>query len=146
MTWQTGRFPRLLRHINNAAGVVIEVGIVEPKTHTRSGRSLSMASLYRIHEEGTKHIPKRPTLRPGVKDKGITLAQVKTLVDGLVTGNYQGAYQQIGKSLAEAVRREIMQIKSPPLKPATIANRVKGGSNPLVDTGQLLRAVGYKVK
>ena len=145
MTWLTGNYNRMLRHVNNANQLSIEVGIVQNQTHTTRGKSISTATLYRFHEEGTRTIPKRATLRPAMQKYKHQKA-AKIIAQSLVTGRYQQAYQSVGAELAKAVKTEIMQIKSPPLKPATIANRVNGGSNPLVDTGQLLRQIGHVVK
>lgn len=145
MAWLTGNYNRMLRHATNANQLSIEVGIAKAQTHSTRGKSISTAALYRFHEEGTRTIPKRPTLRPAMQ-KFKHQKAAKTIVLSLVTGKYQQAYQSVGAELARAVKTEIMQIKSPPLKPSTIANRVNGGSNPLVDTGQLLRQIGYVVR
>ena len=140
MTWETGRYPRAIRHIKNANNLTVKVGIVKSQTHTHPDGNIDMAYLLSIHEEGRGNNPKRATLKPAVQDYDCK-ADANALVKGLVTGDYRGALQSTAEGLAKEARRSMMRLKSPSLKPSTIANRVKGGTNPLVDTGQLIKAI-----
>lgn len=135
----------MLRHINAVNRAEITVGVVQPKTHVGRGGNVDMAALYRFHEEGTTLIPKRSTLRPAISGFNYESA-VRQITLGAAIGAYPQALSDVGDQLAREVKLEIMRIKTPPLKPSTIAQRVNGGANPLVDTGQLLRAIGHKVK
>ena len=135
----------MLRHLRTINALEISVGVAEPKTHTGKGDSVSMADLYHWQDQGTRTIPARETLKPAVRaanKRELTMA----LVRGAATGGYRDAMREGGESMAKAVKVEIMRIKSPALKPNTIRNRVNGGTNPLVDTGQLIRSIGSVVK
>jgi hypothetical protein len=136
----------MLRHIRKINALEIDVGVVEPKTHNSKGAPVSMAALYLWQDQGTKHIPKRETLKPAIEKKMQHRRIAKALVESAVTGGYRDTLRDGGEQLARGVKQQIMRIKSPALKPATIRQRVNGGSNPLVDTGQLLRSIGSKVK
>lgn len=140
MGWERGVYPRAIRHIRNANNLTVRVGITEARTHTHPDGNIDMAYLLSIHEEGRGNNPKRSTLVPAVQGYDFK-ADANALAKGLLTGGYRGAMQSTADGLAKEARRSMMRLKTPSLKPSTIANRVNGGSNPLVDTGQLVRAI-----
>ena len=147
MGWQTGRFTKMLRHARNASTKVIEVGVVTPQTHTHpKGKDMDMAYLYQTQEEGHGRIPKRPTLRPAVINFNYAKA-ARMVTLGTVDGTYIEDLKRTGDDLSRSVKKEMMQLKAPPITAFTISRRVnKGTTNPLVDTGQLLKSIGYKIK
>lgn len=147
MGWETGRYKKMLRHARNVSNKVIEVGVVTPQTHKHpKNKDIDMAYLYQIQEEGHGKIPKRPTLRPATKDYNYAKA-AKMVVLGTVDGTYIEDLKNAGDELSRKVKKEIMQLKAPPITAFTISRRVnKGTTNPLVDTGQLLKSIGYKIK
>lgn len=132
----------MLRHLNKINALEIKVGIVEKQTHDGG---IDMAYLYQIHEEGLGNSPARSTLRPAMKQANYKPI-AKDIIRGAVTGQYLDAMREGGDQLKKAVRLEVMKIKSPALSPMTIRQRKRGGTNPLVDTGEFLKAIGSKVE
>lgn len=138
----------MLRHSRNVSAKTIHVGIAKNKTHVNrhTGEIDSTASIYQIHEEGLGHVPKRPTLRPAVK-KFSTAKHAKDIMRGTIHGTYINDMTKAGDDYARVVRKEIVNLKSPPIKQVTIDNRVNAGTtNPLVDTGQLVGQIGHVIK
>lgn len=148
MGWEYGTYNKMLRHISNANKLSLEVGIVTPKKHAhkKTGKVIDMAYLMQIHEEGKGNNPKRPTLRPSVLQRS-QKRNAKALTIGLLGGHYMMAYTVMGEELAKNARLSMMRLKSPKIKRTTSLRRVnKGTTNPLVDTGHLIRSIGYKIK
>ena len=50
---------------------------------------------------------------------------------------------KLGTTCVKDMREEAVKLKNPPNAPLTIAN--KGSENPLVDTGEMIRKVTYKI-
>ena len=100
-----------------------------------------------------QNIPARPFLHPGVANarEGIELHMKKAGQLAL-----RGKQDEIGQELekvgliaAASVQKKITDGPFQPLKPATLAarrRRGRTGDTPLVDTGQLRRAITYVVK
>lgn len=148
--WKTNNFDRMLSHMKATNRKSIDVGIVEPTKHPSKGRYYQTAQIYQWMEEGTSDgvVPKRPTLRPTFKKfKVLSIPIVNNLMYATVkSGNYIGVLNDVGRTYSKLVKHSIMSLKSPPLSPYTIQNRVnKGTTNPLIDTKQLHDSIGYKV-
>lgn len=100
-----------------------------------------------------QNIPARPFLHPGVANarEGIELHMKKAGQLAL-----RGKQDEIGQELekvgliaAASVQKKITDGPFQPLKPATLAarrRRGRTGDRPLVDTGQLRRAITYIVR
>lgn len=100
-----------------------------------------------------KNIPARPFLHPGVANarEGIELHMKKAGQLAL-----RGKQDEIGQELekvgliaATSVQRKITDGPFQPLKPTTLAarrRRGRTGDRPLIDTGQLRRAITYIVR
>ena len=144
MPWESGKYQRALRHIDNANALEIKVGIVRSQQHRHPNGNIDMAYLYSTHEEGEGRTPARPTLRPAIKEFKFR-ASANEVMKGIITGDYRREMKGVGDDLSKEVKRYMMRLKTPALHPLTIANRIRGGSNPLVDTGQLLRAIDSTV-
>lgn len=135
----------MIRHASRLNATELQVGVVERKTHRdKGGKTESTAAIYFWQDNGTRTIPKRETLRPAIRAFNYK-TMARNAIRGCVIGNYRQAMQRGGEQVARAVKVEIMRIKSPPLKRSTIENRQRGGTNPLVDTGQLIRSISSKL-
>lgn len=147
MGWETGNYSRMLRHISNINRTELAVGIVQSKKHPdpRTGKSIDMAYLLQIHEEGRGNNPKRATLVPSVA-KASHVVSAKLISQGAVTGLYHRELITIGQRLQTNAKSHMMALKNPPIKRATSRTRInKNSTNPLVDTGMLIRSIGFKV-
>ena len=91
-------------------------------------------------------IPERSFMRSTLvaKKKEIVSLQRK-LLKGIVNGTTDTvtALGLIGEFLSSAISEKIVAIRTPANSAATI--RMKGSSNPLVDTGQLKNSITYEV-
>ncbi len=116
---------------------------------------ITSAGIGWIMEHGApeKNIPARPFLNPGIagaKDK-ITDRLQKTAmkaIDGDVTATKTGL-AGVGLIAQRSVQERITDGPFAPLAPATLADRVRRGrtgEKPLIDTGQLRRAVTYVIR
>lgn len=92
-------------------------------------------------------IPERPFLRNAMRNnrgkyKQGLKASARQILDG--TASVDAALRLMGNDAALDVQEEIITLSSPPNSPVTVA--LKGSSNPLVDTGEMVGAVTFKVE
>ena len=104
-----------------------------------------VAAVAAWNEFGTKRIPERPFMRQGVKKAyahmhGILVAEVDplhmTLDDRLA--------DKVGAYIAGQIQKRIVDLRIPANAPLTV--KMKGSSNPLVDTGKMRQSVTWKVE
>ncbi len=143
------RTPELITELTVLNAATVKVGVLGDSSknarHGEEGHATN-AVIAAAHEFGTNEIPRRPFLAPAL-DKGakkITDAQAE-MIGKVLDGSMQseqalGLLGELGVSLIKA---EIRNGPPPPLKPATV--KEKGSSHPLIDSGQMLSSVTYKV-
>lgn len=137
----------MLRSAEKVNKSTVSVGIVTKQTHTGHGQTIDMASLYQIQDQGTSRIPARETLKPAVRNYKVG-KESRELVESLANNRPMTELRRIGTEVEKAIKKEITDIKSPKLAEWTLNNRRKRGNsstNPLVDTGELRKAIGYKI-
>lgn len=122
-------------------GLSVNVGLPSDRIHEPSG--LTLAELGAIHEFGAGNIPERSFLRslPILKKTEIKKAmtvQAEKSARGESAIVLMEQFALFGQGL---VQENIVDLKDPALKPATIKRRKKGSSNPLVDTGAMRQGV-----
>jgi hypothetical protein len=131
----------------------IDVGV--PGGSPRQGGKITNAELAYIHENGAPEVGilARPFLRPTIKANKRKIAKaLKDVAKFAFNGRRDLAERRLnilGIDIVDAVKRYIEARIPPPLRPATIkARRRRGiiGTTPLVDTGQLLRSIGYVIR
>ena len=126
-------------------GVTLTVGIHEDAGQT-DGKTLAQIAAW--NEFGTPTIPPRPFMRPTIDSQGKKAEQmlsqeIEKIFQGKKKANIMTALGRVGAFLAGAIQRKITTLKRPPNAPSTI--KKKGSSNPLIDTGAMRQAVGFKV-
>lgn len=140
------------RRIDAAADRVprLRVGVVgteAKQVHAESG--LTNAEIAVIHEFGAPraNIPERSFIRSTLRDPDVRRrlrALQANLARAVIAGmDQKKALGTMGEFLASQIRATITRGVDPPLKPATIAR--KGSSKPLIDTGQLRRAISWVI-
>ena len=159
LTITVDRVGDVLRAIRKLTENRCLVGIPEDQAQRTAGQ-ISNAALGYIHENGSpaQNIPARPFLVPGVER-----AQDKT-VDYLTQGAklaLEGNAPAMDRALSAAGQNAVSSVKSriaegipPPLKPRTVAARVRrrrgrpgaAQTTPLIDTGQLLNSITYVIR
>jgi len=157
------RIPDLVRELQYLASHQVEIGIFADAS--RDG-AVPMLVIAAANEFGAK-IPKRQArfedLDDGNPEKWIIIpersylrawfdenvdalqATMERLIGQVVEGKISGraALETIGGYVVTHVQAYMVDLKTPPNAPSTIAR--KGSSNPLIDTGQLKDAITWRV-
>ena len=166
MTTTGGKFnriPDLVRELQYLASHQVEIGIFADAS--RDG-AVPMLVIAAANEFGAK-IPKRQARFEGLDDENpekwiiipersylrawfdenvdVLQATMERLIGQVVEGKISGraALETIGGYVATHVQAYMVDLKTPPNAPSTIAR--KGSSNPLIDTGQLKDAITWRV-
>lgn len=106
----------------------LKAGVTDPRR----------AQIAIANEFGTASIPPRPAFSTAVaRVRSEPLPQLRIIDDPEL------ASETMGIHVVELMRYEIDALSSPPNSPETIDK--KGSSNPLVDTGELLKSVEYEI-
>lgn len=131
----------LIKRIEKLRGTKMKFGILG----SADGEVLLYAS---VHEFGAPsiNIPERSFLRKTFDDKIDDMSNtIEDLVGQYIMDEigYKAMTDAIGEYVVGLIRQTIVELKNPPLKPATIA--AKGSSQPLIDTGQMLDSIDYEV-
>lgn len=132
----------------------IKVGtLAKAGTHKSDARSgLSVAEIAFWNEYGTRrpdgsvHIPERPAFREAATELAGKPAQMfirGQLSQATTAAATTQALERIGLYAQSVVRRHLVDLKDPPNAAVTVLR--KGSTNPLVDTGQLVRSISYEV-
>jgi len=98
------------------------------------------------NEFGTSIIPERPFIRGAFDKYGKDIGRfseqlIAKYIDGEM--DFEVMTGTIGEYAVSKIRRYMVDLKTPPNAPSTI--KQKKSSNPLIDTGQLLSSISYKV-
>ncbi|MDB5448418.1 MAG: hypothetical protein JWQ97_3735 [Phenylobacterium sp.] len=127
----------------------------ERKPDPEDPKPLSNAAIGYLMETGSpaQNIPARPFLVPGVQNASETVtarykAAAKLSLDGS-TDAMQQAHMAVGLIAQSAVQAKITAGPFIPLSPRTLqARKARGrtGESPLIDTGQLRRAVTFVIR
>lgn len=134
----------VLRRIRDSS---VTVGI-----HSDAGQhddaGMTVAQLGAIHEYGSEaaHIPERSFLRSTMNAKRKKyLADMAKIADSAIQGkrDARDGMGLLGRQAEGDIKLTIRDLKEPPNKPSTIAQK-KGVDNPLIDTGQMLNSVRWK--
>ena len=146
-----------------------EVGVGIPPENDHHSGPFSASELLYLHESGcpVNHVPPRPVMDPALSDGDVQQEMADALLEALqaaLQGNLsstQAGLEKAGQTGADALKNYILDGGHlAPNAPITVSggwmrNRVsgkpvhipgKGGATPLLDTGQLVNAFGYKVK
>lgn len=148
--------PGLMRRLKDAHKGFVKVGVnsedaaKNKETQTdgvgSSSLSLKVIDVATFHEFGTKDIPERSFIRSNDrknKDKYKKMIQngmIKVLKGELEPFQVLGL---VGEQVTSDIKGGITAGLKPDLDPKTIER--KGSSKPLIDTGQLLNSITYKV-
>lgn len=135
--------------ILNAAHVLVGI-LGDSSKNARHGEDgdATNALIAAAHEFGTDDVPRRPFLGPAMDKGAKKIADLQAdligrVLDGTMTPDQ--ALGILGEFAVVLVKAEITQAPHPPaLKPATIKAK-KGDSRPLIDSGQMLNSVTYKI-
>lgn len=163
---ETPRAGKLLKASATLAKLSVGVGI-PAENEGRSGGMTNSALLTLLeHGSAVNRMPPRPVLRPPLEQPETRQAMAAALARACAAaaeGNAEGVragFEEAGAAGAAAVKAYMTSGAAAPNAPFTLTggwarNRVSGkpfhadpkaGSTPLVNTGQLMNAIGYKVE
>lgn len=135
------------------AGIPAEKGLRQPEDGEPA--EINNAALMYIHEFGAPeaNIPPRPVIYPAIRSIQKQVVEMlrkigKLALDGKPE-QVQKGFHALGLLAQNALRERITEGPFIPLKPSTIAaRRARGrrGTSPLIDTGQLRRALTYVIR
>jgi len=116
------------------------------KGNRRKQAGQSQAQIAFDNEYGTKTTPARPFMRTSFdeniqKINDIISGEYDKIIDGEST--VKRSLNLIGLFGVSIVQQKIRSIRTPPNSPTTIA--IKKSSKPLIDFGQMVQSVSYKV-
>jgi len=121
----------------------VDAGIIDAGEHPSGDETV--ASIGFKNEFGIG-VPERSFMRSTIqaKKKDIISLQ-KKLLKQIVNGSMkvETGLGLVGEFMADAITQKIVAIRTPANSPITI--KLKGSSNPLIDTGQLKNSITYEV-
>lgn len=147
------RFDRIIEQIDLMQHSYVIIGFQEGTVtrdqtmgnrHKQGGQS--MADIAAQNEFGTARIPARPFMRTSFDENRTRLSQVIARQYGLILDGNSTVRRSLGLMglfMQDLVVAKIREIQNPPNSPRTIAR--KGSSKPLIDFGQMVSAVTYRV-
>lgn len=140
-------FRNLLFSLAGVDGAEVRIGVFADKKASRTEGELPNAVVAAFHEFGTKDLRKRPFLRPSIKQQQREIFVLAEKLAGLMYDGRMGAKRALdilGLKVSTGVKNYIREGKvRPKLKKSTIA--AKGSDVPLLDTGQLINSITWKV-
>lgn len=121
----------------------LSVGFIENSTYP-DGTSVPMVAAIQEFGAPARKIPPRPYFRNMIADKSPGWGDAIAAV--LEVNGYDAirTMEQVGAGIKGQLQQSIVDTNAPALSPATVAR--KGSAKPLVDTGQMLNSVDYKVE
>lgn len=122
-------------------GKVLRVGFLEGETYP-DGTNVAQVAFW--NEYGTIKSPPRPFFRQMIaaKSPGWGAALGKNLI--ATSYNADAALKRVGGGIKDQLTKSIVDFSSPNNAESTIAK--KGFDNPLIDSGQMQRAVDFDIK
>lgn len=135
-----GKFKAALKQaVDKAAGGTVRVGIIESQTYP-DGESVAQVAYW--NEYGTATIPARPFFRNTIAEKQDEWAEkAAELLKQSDDTNH--ALALIGEGVKGDIVKTIQNFSDPPNADSTVKR--KGFNKPLVDTGDLWRAIQSEV-
>jgi hypothetical protein len=147
---ESGDLHFLQTAIDNLENAKVYVGIPE-KTTSRKGEKITNAGLMYIHTNGSEvmHIPARPVIEPAIEapdNKERIAATLGAAMTAELNGEHATAVENIRKAGTQGANAAKRWFTDPrnnwaPNAPSTIA--AKGSARPLIDKGELRRAITH---
>lgn len=132
-----------LYELAEAGGQGVKVGILEGATHTdEKGRSVSIVEYAMANEYGTRRIPARAAFRTTADER---MGEWEEMLAGLIRAGLEPrtSLESVGEQMAADIQEAIDKWENPKNAPSTIARKRGKRDNPLVDSGDMLKAVNF---
>lgn len=140
------KFRSVLRNaVSKAASGTVRIGILETQTYpAKDGKAdVSVAHVAYWNEYGTATIPSRPFFRNTIAEKQDEWAESSANILKSVDGDVKQALALIGEGVKGDIVETIQNFREPENAPSTV--KKKGFNKPLIDTGDLWRAIQSEV-
>lgn len=137
---------QLRKVLKEMRSVKAEVGIF-PEAHYPDGTPVAYVAAIHVFGYPQGNIPVRDFFRPTVEDKKNEWArQVAGAAAGAIQGkvDFRSGLEAVAAMAAGDISKSLSKLKDPPLSDGTIKR--KGHDKPLVDSGQLLQSITFKVR
>jgi hypothetical protein len=126
----------------------VQVGFLRSSGVYKENPDMTVAQVAAIHEFGSKDgsIPERSFMRTAIHENSNELTKLLKKLTSLIAEskmNEHAAMGHIGEFVKNLIKGRIVSGPFTPNTPETIKR--KGSSSPLIDTGQMLASVEYKV-
>ena len=131
---------KLIREIRRDA-VSVDIGIHE-------GDSEDVKNKATQNEFGSGNIPERSFIRSTVDENAERYAKAAEILVGMmIDGEISKfeALERMGQQIEKDIKEKIVNLKTPPNAPRTIAAK-RGKDNPLIDSGEMLASIRYVIK
>ena len=144
------RLNRWLRIAKTAEGAHVAVGFFETGRYPDGTPIAAVAAWNEFGTESSSERPftikERPFLRPVLKSRAVR-NQLRTIIKTGINPNTMRLDQRtagrMGTYLTGEIQKKITALSDPSNAPSTVAR--KGSSNPLIDNGDMRRAVTFEV-
>lgn len=106
----------------------------------------TIASIGFWNEFGTKRIPERSWMRSWFDANQKRIHKMFIKMTNLIKNqkiDAKTALKRLGEWAVGELKKSIIELRTPANAPSTI--RIKGSSNPLIDTGTMLNTITYKI-
>jgi len=137
-------YKKLIRDLGDVKGSHVDVGIFGGKAP--GGKSILVYAL--ANEFGTATIPERPFMRSTVdENRGRYLGMIDTGLTKISLGqeSAKAVLTRLGITIRQEIQRKIRDLRDPPNAPSTLAGSKHPGTNPLINTGTMRKAIEYKL-
>jgi len=136
----------LQKKIKSLKNISVKVGFPSESQETESTDNEGVSALFKatVNNFGIG-IPKRPFVNIAfAKNKNNYTKIVKKQLSKLETVDYNRFINLLGVKAQGDVQKEITALRSPPN--SSVTAKIKGSSNPLIDSGHMLQSVTFIVK
>ena len=145
---KTSKLPQVTATLAKLAKARVLVGIPQAKA-SRKGTPINNAELMYIHTEGSpiRNIPARPVLQPAIENKqnkANIVEQMEKAGQAAFAGDPQGLENGLalaGTVASNAAKKWFTNPENGWAPNAPLTIKLKGSDKPLIDTGQLRRAI-----
>lgn len=135
---------QILENMRDLAGTEVVVGLLGKGTFGASGAA-SVVDIGTFNEFGTRNIPARSFIGSTFdENSGFKSGQIVVAKVAFSRGSVNAALNRLGMTAQAAVQRKITTGPFEPNAPSTILQ--KGSTKPLIDDGDMRRAITYEVR
>jgi hypothetical protein len=147
-------FEKALKDLDRKVG---KVGWFESAKYA-DGTPVAYVAAIQEFGDPAQHIPPRPFMRPAISNnQNIWKLVAQEKIEQVLNGELKGrdVLEAVGLRASGDIRKNISELQDPPLRPSTIANRLKARADkktiglltkPLVDSGILLNSLTNTVE